>query len=55
MGARGGKKNNKMKTIAKQLSEFCWADVWLQPAAGEEVVQQRKGRTSVSFGLVVPA
>lgn len=51
---RGGK-NNKMKTtIAKRLSEFCWADVWLQPAAGEEVVQQGKERTSVSFGLGCP-
>lgn len=53
LGATGGKKKEN-KTIAKRLSELCWAEVWLQPAAGEEVEQQGKGRTSVSFGLVVP-
>lgn len=30
-------------TIAKLLSGFCWADVQLQAAAGEEAVQQGKG------------
>lgn len=34
-------KYSKIKaTITKRWSEFCWAAVWLQPAAGEEV--QRK-------------
>lgn len=30
-------------TIAKLLSGFCWVDVRLQPAAGEEAGQQGKG------------
>lgn len=40
LGVRREKCSKIKATITKRWSEFCWAAVWLQPAAGEEV--QRK-------------
>lgn len=42
-------------TVAERLPEFCGAEAWPWPAAGDEVARAGKGRTLVLFSLTSPA